>query len=560
MVKSLDAGPLKAPFADGFNEAGGRCYDLSAKHALAQLACTGCMNGTFYLSVEQQLDAVKSMVEKVDPEFVAQVAVYARQKGMMKEMPALLCAWLAHSDLVDGQPTPAMLDRLSLLHEIFDRVIDNGVMLRKFWEYVRSGTFGRRGFGKSIRKLVRQWFSDRHPASVFHQSIGNDPSFADILKFNRPCPETKEKAALYAYLVGGEIGERDGEKVVQTFFIDELGEKKVLREHKFNDLPEVVRQFEAWKLDRSQPMPKLDFRFLDNGKLSTEDWVQIAKNANWMTTLKNLNTFARHKVFDSAEMVGLIAERISDKDRIKESKAFPYQIMTSYNNLSAQVPREIAGAVALALETATANVPKFAGKVHVCLDVSGSMFSPITGYRPGATSVASCTDVASLIAAVLVRNNEDVDVLPFANNVLDIKLDLNDSIPANVAAIRRISGGGTNCSAPLRKLNAENAVGDLVIFLSDYESWLDTVGHRYSDPVAMAQEWERYKFRNPNAKLICVDLTPRTNAQVNQREDILQVGGFSDSVFTVMSKFIEAGWSNDHWIHEIDAHWGRGYK
>ena len=34
--------------ADTVNEAGGRAYTLAPKHALAQLAATGCFNGTYY--------------------------------------------------------------------------------------------------------------------------------------------------------------------------------------------------------------------------------------------------------------------------------------------------------------------------------------------------------------------------------------------------------------------------------------------------------------------------------------------------------------------------------
>ena len=36
------------PRADARNEAGGLAYQLPPKHALAQLAATGCFNGTFY--------------------------------------------------------------------------------------------------------------------------------------------------------------------------------------------------------------------------------------------------------------------------------------------------------------------------------------------------------------------------------------------------------------------------------------------------------------------------------------------------------------------------------
>ena len=42
------------PRADTRNEAGGRAYTLPPKHALAQLAATGCFNGTYYTGADTQ--------------------------------------------------------------------------------------------------------------------------------------------------------------------------------------------------------------------------------------------------------------------------------------------------------------------------------------------------------------------------------------------------------------------------------------------------------------------------------------------------------------------------
>jgi 60 kDa SS-A/Ro ribonucleoprotein len=74
------------------NEAGGTAYKLSDKAALAQYAMTGCFNGTYYVADKDQLKTVLELTNKVDPKFVAKLAVYARQKGLMKDMPAVLAA------------------------------------------------------------------------------------------------------------------------------------------------------------------------------------------------------------------------------------------------------------------------------------------------------------------------------------------------------------------------------------------------------------------------------------------------------------------------------------
>lgn len=120
--------------ADTRNEAGGLAYTLSPKQQLAQLAATGCLNSTFYASAENQLEQVLALANGLDAEFIAKTAIYAREHGHMKDMPALLLAVLAQKDI-------AMLAR------VFDRVADNGKMLRNFAQIVRSGAAGRKSFG-----------------------------------------------------------------------------------------------------------------------------------------------------------------------------------------------------------------------------------------------------------------------------------------------------------------------------------------------------------------------------------------------------------------------------
>src|SRR5262245_32581469 len=51
------------------NEAGGQAFAFGPRHALAQLAATGCLSNTYYASGEQQLDKVLTLAEQVEPPF-----------------------------------------------------------------------------------------------------------------------------------------------------------------------------------------------------------------------------------------------------------------------------------------------------------------------------------------------------------------------------------------------------------------------------------------------------------------------------------------------------------
>jgi len=101
------------PAASAYNHEGAPAYAFEPRHALAQYAATGCLNGTFYASGEQQLDTVLALSRQVSAECIARTAVYCRERGHMKDMPALLCAVVARSVAVTIRTRLAFLSSVS---------------------------------------------------------------------------------------------------------------------------------------------------------------------------------------------------------------------------------------------------------------------------------------------------------------------------------------------------------------------------------------------------------------------------------------------------------------
>jgi 60 kDa SS-A/Ro ribonucleoprotein len=69
---------------------------------------------------------------------------------------------------------------------------------------------------------------------------------------------------------------------------------------------------------------------------------------------------------------------------------------------------------------------------------------------------------------------------------------------------------------------------------------------------ATLREWERFKARNPAAKLVCIDIQAYGTVQAQERPDVLNVGGFSDAVFDVIAAFARGGLNADHWVGVIE--------
>jgi 60 kDa SS-A/Ro ribonucleoprotein len=402
-------------------------------------------------------------------------------------------------------------------------------MLRNFVQIMRSGVVGRKSLGSAPKRLIREWLEAREDDAIFTASTGQQPSLADIVKMVHPTPRSKSREALYGYFIG--------------------------REHDREALPEIVRSFETFKSGERAEIPDVPFQMLTALDLGKAEWTAIARRAPWQMTRMNLNTFARHGVFDEAGMAELIAERLRDPQAIRKARVFPYQLMTAFTMTDWRVPAIVRESLQDAMEIALANVPEIEGKVYVCPDISGSMHSPVTGYRQGATTAVRCIDVAALVAAAILRKNPQAEIIPFESKVVQVRLNARDSVMTNAEKLARLPCGGTNCSAPLAFLNKREAKGDLVVYVSDNETWVDApnYGRFGGSSTETMNQWARFRARNPQARMVCLDVQPYGTVQAKEREDILNIGGFSDQVFDVIAEFAAGRLNANHWVAVIEA-------
>lgn len=462
------------------NEAGGSAYKMSDKEALAQLAVTNCFQDVYYANGQELMEKTDELLQKNSNEFIAKCAIYSRNNGYMKDMPAYLCVYLLQC-------------KSPLFNSVFDKVINNGRMLRGFCKIARS-----KGINLSagvVRKAIQRWFN-RDCDTIFREHIGNDPSFRDILRMAHPKPDSKDKDNLFGWLIG-----------------------------KKKPSSGLALQYENFK-EFGGEIPPVDFRLLSfvTEEQKRDMWSKHAETCGWQALRMNLNNHLKHGV-----SIDLLCKRLRDRESIKRSKVFPYQILMAYKMVDNQ---RVGEALQDAMEIATENTPRFEN-VNVCIDVSGSMSSPVTG-NSAASSKVSCVDVAALFASCLVRNSDTVNVVPFDTAVRKVRINKRDSVVTN-AQLLSINGGGTDCSCAIRHLNEIGATGDIVM-VSDNQSWAHTK--------PMQNEWSKYRSRT-SGKLVCIDIQPYTTVQAN---NCLNVGGFSDNVFDVVHNYL----NGKSWVSNIE--------
>jgi 60 kDa SS-A/Ro ribonucleoprotein len=535
----------RLPKANAVNEAGGRAYKLEPKHALAQVAATGTFANAFYSTAEAQLDELLELIDQVDDnQYLAKLAIYARQKAFMKDMPAALLVALS-------------VRNTELMHQVFDRVVDNGRVLRTVFQMIRSGRFkdkagkSRIGLSSSVQRAFQRWLNTASVGKLLSASIGNDPSLRDILRMARPTPKDNARRAMFGWLTDKSI--------------DKWAPATEA------DLPVEVQSLIAYRNSESEEAQALIVGGLDNVRWELlsdaakgpKVWAALARKMGSQALRMNLNTLLRHDVLATSEMVDYVADRIADEKEIRASKQFPYQYFTAYLNADDNVPQKIKTALHKAAEFACGNVPELPGPVVIGLDTSGSMSSSVTGDRGPrngtqcATSKMRCIDVAALFAAAILRSNPDSVVIPFDTAAYDAKMDPNDSILSIAERLAKYGGGGTDCSLPLVAANQNHAKRKFagVVLVSDNESW---VGTGRSGSTGVMTAWEAFVAnqrklagKETSPKLVCIDLQPYQTVQACERADVMNIGGFSDSVFNVISSFLAD--NDQRFVAEVEA-------
>jgi 60 kDa SS-A/Ro ribonucleoprotein len=411
---------------------------------------------------------------------------------------------------------------------------------------VRSGQFGRKGLSYALQRAFQRWLNGATVSQLLAASIGNDPSLRDVLRLARPTPPDNGRRALFGWLTGQPV-----EKWAPATAAD---------------LPEEVRALLAYRsakteVEQCDILGGLHFRWdlLADAALGPLTWQALAGHMGAQALRMNLNTLLRHGVFTDRETVNYVARRLADADEIRRARQFPYQYLAAYLNAEADVPAPVKEALSTAAEIACGNVPELPGPVVIGLDVSGSMSSPVTGHRGhGATSRMRCVDVAALFAAAVLRRNPGSIVIPFDTQAYRVGVEPRESILSLSARLAKYGGGGTNCALPLAEANSvyrERAFAGCVL-VSDMESW---VGSGQYGSTAVMTEWQAFVknqvrlhgrgFTGP--RLVCINVQAYTTAQAPERSDILNIGGFSDAVFTVVASFLDD--QADRFVTEVEA-------
>ena len=494
------------------NHEGAVAYRITAEQALAQLISVGFLDNKYYTSAEEQLEMVKKLCSESSPEFVAACAVYSSEQGM-KDMPVVLLGLLRQMSL-------------PLFKQTFPIVIRDGGRLRTFVGALRAGQFGSKNLNTVGMNLIEQWFNSRTPLQVWRQSVGNNPSLSNVMALAHPAPGTDvERQAVYTLL---------------------------RKNKKTENLPQEIKNYYEFVKDQvNNEMPRAGFMRMKALALTPQNWIKLSDQMSWTELRMNINLLEKNKVLDNPEALAKIVTKLTNPEEVKRSRVFPYQIYTSYENTKHVVLRN---ALQTALDHSVANVPELPGNVVLAVDVSYSMTAPVNGNTiknknsKTPNNPMTCARVAAIMAMAFYKKNPTAKVYTFDSSPVEYtsRLNSHDSIVTNMDKLK-FTSGGTDIACTMNAVLGKQQPVDYMIIFSDYEN---NDQYKEKGGTASALAWKKIKSKNPNARLIMIDLMGARTAQVPiEDKDTLYISGFSDGLFSAVKNWMAL--QNTDYLREI---------
>lgn len=502
------------------NNGGGHSFAVSDWVRLQRFLVLGCEGGSYY-ATERKLtvDNAQCVVRcaKVDFQRTLAMVVRVSTDGRApKNTPAIFALALLAS-------LPDTRSALALAH--LRDVCRIGTHLFQFVDAVSR----LRGWGRSLRSAVGDWYLQRSPLAVAKQVVkyGNREGWThrDVLRQAHPKASIGTMDGVLAYAVGKPWLEKVTGGVVRDY-LQAVEEVKAIG-CSLSRMVELVTDYQLpWEV---LPTEAHEHR---------EVWEALLPSMGAEAMLRNLGRFSRLGLFDSTANVDQVCGKFTDVQWLAANRLHPFKILLGLTTYSAgrgvkgshtwNPARAVTAAAEQAFYAAFGLLPRLSQRVVIGLDVSGSMASSL------ANSHLTCRDAAAAMTMVLLRQAEQTQVMAFSHQLVPLALQPTDSLPTVVRKTSGLGFGATACALPIQQALACRQPVDTFVIYTDNET------NSGPHPV-QALRLYREQMGIP-AKLVVVGFTA-TEFSVADPQDagMLDVVGFDAAAPEIMHQFIEAG-------------------
>lgn len=439
------------------NHEGATAFKETPEMELYTAVVTTAMSDNFYEDRHGRAERIAALVRKVNPYFVAQLAVYARTEMNLRSVPMLLLVELAKCHNGDDLVSRAVAKTVLRPDEIME--------LLTCYQW-RNPQEGRKKLGKLSRQIQ----------NGLQQSFNRFDEYG-FAKYNKDNREVKLRDALF--LVHPKAKDEKQQALFDKIVKDEL-ETPYTWETELSALGQ--KEFETPEV-KAQSMKEKWEELIASGQLG------------YMAMMRNLRNMLQAGI--SEQHVSTVCKRLSDPESVAKSKQFPFRYLSAYREVKDIDSLNTARLLSSLERAVTASASNITGfdehtKVLLAADVSGSMERPVS-----ARSKVQCYDIGLMLSMLLKSRCEQVITGIFGDTWKAINLPA-ESILANVMELHRREGEvgySTNGYMVIDWLIEQKMVMDKVMIFTDCQLW-----DSYNQGKHLQNSWNKYKTIAPNAR------------------------------------------------------------
>lgn len=256
-------------------------------------------------------------------------------------------------------------------------------------------------------------------------------------------------------------------------------------------------------------------------------WLNLVKEGKlgYLALIRNLRNIINCYGVTEDFINTYIVPQIENRNAIKKSLVYPYQIYIAYKSINHQTPLSLVQALSNAFNMSIGNMPKLDGESLIILDVSESMRSSYSGGK------LSILETCAVYAAALCLSDNNFNFIKFATDAIKFDeynkynvFDVIDEMCENDDC-----GYGTDI---LRAFDLIDKHYDRIILFSDMQIMLPSYCDKnHSAKSKLKEVWDKYG----KCKLYTFDLGNYATQITNNDDDIKYITVLNDKIFDVIN-------------------------
>ncbi len=210
------------------NLAGAKAYSMTPEYELYAAVVTTGLNGSYYESANSRLDRIIKLIQKCDPEFVAKLAVYARNNMYLRSIPLVLTVELAKQSTGNSLVSSTVSKVVKRADEITE--------LLAYYQFAnkRTGTKKLNKLSKQIQKGLVMSFNNFDEYQFAKYNKSTEIKLKDALFLVHPKAKDEMQQVIFNKIAKDELAtpytwETELSKLGQTQFANSFEKSRAIK-------------------------------------------------------------------------------------------------------------------------------------------------------------------------------------------------------------------------------------------------------------------------------------------------------------------------------------------